>query len=338
MPITPKPAKQKRISVRQAQRMGESLYGAPLQEESRRLARIRFHQAWFRVHVLELFTYGATPGGRRLGSILTVEDGSAGRNFASSEALELYRSRRSSGWGLEPVRCERHMTSSQTLTVNVAALLHEDLEESVRVLAAIAGREDFVSIDSIHLEYAPPNPSQHLGDKSRIDLMIGVTTRAGNEFVAMEIKYADRFNSRAIDLRTDAYRGLIEAAGLWHSKVSLEPRSATNQLLRCHALATSLSLVSFDHSDTTLILVTLDDDDLATAIAEKYSQTLLDPKRFVHLSWAEFLERFLTAERRTGIARALHDRYIGWDLSEPAWLSMTFETSGSQASPAGVTG
>lgn len=321
-----KPPNQKRITTRQAQLMGESVYGAPLREESRRLARIRFHQAWFRVHVLRILTHGSTPSGRGLGSILTVEDGNLGRNFASSQALELYRSRRSSGWGLEPGRCERHMTSSQTLTVNVAALLHEDLEESARVLAAITGREDFVSIDSIHLEYAPPSPRQHLGDKSRIDLLIRVVTRTGNEFIAMEIKYADRFNSRAIDLRNDSYFRLIEAAGVWYSNVSLEPRSATNQLLRCHALATSLSLVSFGHSETTFILLTLDDDDLATAIAAEYSQDLLDPTRFVHLSWTEFFAHFLTSDDRTGLARRLHDRYIGWDLSESAWRSMTVET------------
>lgn len=326
MHTTRMPAQQKRITPRQAQLMGESVYGAPLREESRRLARIRFHQAWFRVHVLEIFTYGATPSGRRLGSILTVEDGNGGRNFASSQAFELYRSRRNSGWGLEPVRCERHMTSSQTLTVNVAALLHEDLEESARVLAAVAGRKDFVSIDSIHLEYAPSSPSQHLGDKSRIDLLISVVTRTGHEFIAMEIKYADRFNSRAIELRNDSYFRLIEAAGVWCPTVSLEPRSPTNQLLRCHALATSLSLVSFDHPETTFILLTLDDDDQATAIAAGYRQDLLDPARFVHLGWAEFFDYFLSREGRTRVARELHDRYIGWDLSEPAWRSITSET------------
>lgn len=327
MLTTPKPANQKRITASQALRMHDSVYGAPLQEESRRLARVRFHQAWFRVHVLGLIAFGSTPSGKRLGSILTIEDGNAGRNFVSGEACELYRSRRSAGWGLEPVRCERHMTSSQTLTVNLAALLHEDLEVSMRVMAAITGREDFVSIDSIHLEYAPASPSQHLGDKSRIDLLIGIATRAGNEFIAMEIKYADRFNSRAIDLRTDPYIELIEASNVWGSKVSLEPRSATNQLLRCHALATSLSLVSFGHTDTTFILLTLDDDDLATVIAEEYSGNLMDPTRFIHLKWTNFFEQFQAVNDRSGLARRLRGRYVDWDLSEPAWRSLT-ETCG----------
>lgn len=319
----------RRLNKLETTLMASTAYGPPLKDEARRFARIRFHQAWYRVHILGISSYGTTPRGRELGSVLTVQDGDTGVNFTSRSALALYRSRRAAGWGVEPVRCERHMTSSQTLTINVAALFQEAPEETIQLLVQATGRRDWVSIASIDLEYAPPRPSLHLGDKSRIDLLISVKTRTGSELVALEIKYMDRFNSRAVNLRTEPYREIMKSSGVWNENMDLEPRSLTNQLLRCHALATSVSRAEFNQTKTTFILLTLREDHAANSIADMYRRGLSEPERFIHLHWEDFLGTFQSVATKKGTrdtAERLQRRYVRWEDSESVWQSFTAES------------
>lgn len=71
--------------------------GPQSSSDSSLMARVRFHQSWFRYHVLKLADFGCTRGGRPIGSILTTSDGERGKNFVTPEAHALFRIRHQEG-------------------------------------------------------------------------------------------------------------------------------------------------------------------------------------------------------------------------------------------------
>jgi hypothetical protein len=285
--------------------------------------RARFHQSWYRAAVLQR-EYGVLDGsGRSLGSVLTHEDGRAGWNFTTPGAHRLYRLRRMAGWGVEPGRCERYLTSSQALTLNLFGLLGTEGGWLADVLAEVLRRDDIAAVIDTEIEYALPSPSRFLGDKSRVDALIRIATGAGPLCLVVEVKYLDRFNSRKLDLRgNEAYSRLAEASGIWDITQEGFYASAVNQLVRCHAVGASIQQAAGIPSMPILLLLHHPDDRSALSIAAKYRAVLAEETSFLTCGLDRFVAAMMvTAPTAHRVAEVvdLRRRYLELDESEEWW-------------------
>lgn len=275
------------------------------------LRRVRLHQSWYRAAVLGLPRWGSTRGrsARELGSVLTDDDAAAGLNFGSPSAFSLYETRHAEGWGIDP-RCSAYMTSSQALTVNLFGLLGQDDAWLLECVNTWLGRSDLRRIESVGLEFAPARRSLHLNDQTRIDALVVAAGDSGTEVIAIEVKYADRFNSRLVDISTSPYRGLAERAGLWADAARVLGGRRVNQLARVHALAASYSLSLGISTPASLLVLSHETDASAADVVEEY-RPLVDGRLVHHTSLRDACRSVVDAAppRHGAAARDLDLRY-----------------------------
>ncbi|MCX2714124.1 PGN_0703 family putative restriction endonuclease [Mycolicibacterium sp. J2] len=300
--------------------------GPQLSGESGLARRVRFHQSWYRAVILGRSGFGATASAvrRPLGSILTDDDARAGLNFTSPAASRLFRDRHAEGWGLDPLRCIKYLTSSQTLTLNMFGLFAEAPEWFARVLRDVLQRPNISSIKWMKIEYAPLRRSRYLGDSTRVDVLVLLATRTGDELLVIEIKYSDRFNSRTVNIDRPTYRQLASAHVLWADVDTVLQTSAVNQLARCHALAMAVSddLAPNRNRPPSVVVLHHEFDQRALDIVKKYQALQHDPSLIQALSLRAFVSALVTHARSSEqrfAARALELRYISEVESQEAW-------------------
>ena len=203
--------------------------------------------------------------------MLSDPDAAAGLNFISAAAIDLYDTRREAGWGIDP-RCASHMTSSQALTINLFGVLRQHDGWLLECLNTWLGRSDLSCIEAVELEFAPPRRSLHLNDQTRIDALIVAVGQSGAEVVAIEVKYADRFNSRLVDIATPSYQELARRSGLWREPRLVLTDRRVNQLARIHALATSHGLSAGMSAPASLVVLAHELDDVASDVVDEYKR------------------------------------------------------------------
>ncbi|MFF0385192.1 PGN_0703 family putative restriction endonuclease [Streptomyces sp. NPDC004286] len=295
--------------------------------ESGNRARIRFHQSWYRRHILKLPRYGNTEphsGGRPRGSILHPEDAEAGKNFTTLSAENLYRTRRREGWGVDPIRCTGYLTSSQALTINLLAPLKEDPEWAARSISGLICMK-INQVTKMDVEFAPQRRSLHLGDMTRLDAWIHLETESGPLGLAVEVKYSDRFNSRHLNVSENPkYQALANETGLWDLSGRKSQSRPVNQLLRCHALAADLWLTTHKGGELPTILVLHHPgDQSAPKTAELYREALNRPDLMKVASLDQLVSQMrmtATSKYQRTVARTLRIRYLGHELSEASWM------------------
>jgi hypothetical protein len=249
------------------------------------IRRVRLHQSWYRAAVLGLTRWGSTRGrsAKELGSVLTDGAVAAGLNFGSPSAFRLYETRHSEGWGIDP-RCSAYMTSSQAMTINLFGLLGQDDAWLLECLKTWLGRPDLRRVESVELEFAPARRSLHLNDQTRIDVLVVAAGDLGTEVIAVEVKYADRFNSRLVDISTSPYRELARRAGLWADAAKVLGGRRVNQLARVHALAASYSISLGVSAPASLLVLSHEMDASAADVVEEYRMLVDGPLvHHVHL-------------------------------------------------------
>lgn len=289
--------------------------------EPRFSRRVRVHQAWYRAAVLGLAGYGATrpPGERPLGSILSDQDSRQRVNFLSDDSSICFDERRSKGWGIDPVRTLAYLTSSQALTLNLFAPLAAEPRWLAAVLSALApSSPSLTSIDSVELEYFAPRPSEALGDRTTIDVLINARRGETPIVVAVETKLGDRFNSRRVATGS-AYTQLHH---LWHAP-SIALQHETSQLARVHALAEHVSRSRNGSTEpATLLLIHHDDDPNVSRTADAYAATVKRPESFIAVPLSEFLVAMRSGSEQASegaLVTALSLRYVEHARSEPVW-------------------
>lgn len=286
------------------------------------LRRLRREQARYRAEVLCLPTWGSTPQGRPIGSILDAAAAAAGLNFTSGAARRLYEQRRLAGWGVDPTRITAHMTSSQALLFNLFGIFDSDFPWLTRTVAQVLERSDIDAVVAIHVEHAPQRLSDYLNDHTIIDGLIEIATESGPELVALELKYADRFSSRRVRFDGNPrYAELALNRDIWSVPLSELAAPRFNQLTRVHALAERIAEVNYaDHTPCTLVVLSHPDDETASAGVSAYRKLTTVPSRVRHVS----LESALSAIERTAmecgqrVAR-VRDRYLPANDTAPAF-------------------
>ncbi len=297
----------------------------PRLSEPKQSRRARFHQAWYRAERLGITTWGSTPQGRPLGSILPPAAADAGSNFTTESARQLFLQRRQQGWGVDPVRMTSHMTSSQALLVNLLGPLGARPSWLLTTLARVLRRDDLRDLVRWEVEFAPPARSRYLGDMTRLDAFFVVDTAAGLEAIVLELKYTDRFSSRRLDLANNLqYRELANAAQIWHDADAAFADGDVSQLLRCHALGARTLAVDYESLSTTILLLAHPSDGDAACTLSRYRAHLTRTESAAHVALDEFLRTAAAAARspqELADVSELGTRYLRHDLSEPLWLA-----------------
>lgn len=303
-----------------------SPYGLLPARESGWRARLRFHAAWFHRTILEPNRdYGREASGA-YANCLSPELASAGKNFVSNEAWSRYQIRRTEGWGVEPERCTSNLLSSQALTLNLFGTLAEHPIWHARVLGRVLGWSPGEVTDT-RIEYAPAYPSQHFGDKTRIDALVDWQGDSGRRLVAVEVKFADRYVSRVIDIcDNQAYRKFWAQSQRWDN-VDNTPR--INQFFRIHGLAESISIseeVERSIWSPHFLLIHHDMDPVAHRVIEEYRATLNKEHRISATSlplstFIRTMAELAQSDMQREVCALLELRYVSLHRSESAWSS-----------------
>jgi hypothetical protein len=312
-----------------ASRLAAAFLGPLPQSDSGFMRRVRVHQAWYRATVLGIDRFGTIAGSEQpCGSVLAPEDANAMLNFHGTDSVEIYQARRVTGWGVDPVRCTRYMTSSQTLTFNMLGSASRRPNECADLFNQLLGRGDLSRLERAEFEFSPVGTPYWLGDRTLLDALLWFTTvNGGQQVVAVETKLADRFSTR----RTDAmggpiYRSLNRTRPIWRSLRSSLEDGRTRQLTRCHALAQSVQLHDGGDAGSAAALVVLvhPEDETAAEAGRLYRSRLKRRGDAAILGWDRFL-RVSTETRAIDVVMCdvLSKRYVDLSGSGDVWRTLS---------------
>jgi len=296
--------------------------------DNRFAARMRFHQSWYRRHVLNL-PPGPNPAARGTvyGNMLQPEDGMQGYNFLSAATHSFAEERLHEAQGMvEPNRLRNNLLSSQPMCFNLLAPLAQDLDLASRLLTGLPGLPDSLRVTEVKVEYAPPK-EQHLNDNTAFDAWIEYERDPDvRGFVGIETKLTEPFSQAeyAFDERYARWRHRPQ----WWWRPGAEEEFSDkrfNQLWRNHLLAFSVLYQPQKVYQEGFCAVVYHTEDVAcTKAIETYrlqlepwaQSTLLDwPLGDVVERWAALLE----GRNQREWLNAFRLRYLDLEASRPAW-------------------
>src|SRR3954468_21692302 len=210
--------------------------------DSRRTARYRLLQSWYREQVLhaEYGEYRVNGGTRPLSSLLALHDvvERPGLNFlshnASVYALERADIVQASGGAVDKARLARNMLSSMPMTFSIFGELRSREDRGLDVVRAFLDPHA-VQVEQMECLWRPA--VDVLGDRSGFDAAVITQRQDGSRhLVGVEVKYTEHFNRTIYN--SDGYRQVHEYSG-WFRPGTARPllRPATNQLWRTSLLA-----------------------------------------------------------------------------------------------------
>lgn len=301
-------------------------FGPQVPSDNALVARLRWHQSWYRSEVLRL-PCGTGPNAgsaRALGSMLTVEDGAAGRNFLTPAIAELARRRVAEGTGVvEPFRLFHNLLSSQPMCFNLFGPLAADLDLATRLLQAML--PDVREVTRVALEWSPTPPAEYLNDRTAFDAFIEYRD-ADDRLCAIgvETKLSEPFSQAVYD--GEPYRRWMRQPDApWRSPT--EERTGDprwNQLWRDHLLAIAVrDHARSPYADARLLVVHHPTDTACVAALAGY-RALLRPNddSLVALPLDQLLDAWAGAPNPPEVRRWLDDfrvRYLDLWRSEDGW-------------------
>jgi hypothetical protein len=269
------------------------------------------------------------PSTRELGSMLTREDGAAGRNFLAPELFKLALARIAEKTGtVDEFRLLHNMLSSQPMCFNLFGYLELNLDLATRALAALDS--DVERVTEVRMEYAPEPAAEYLNDRTAFDAFVAYERKGGGKgFFGIETKLTEKFSQKEYD--TPAYRRWLEVpAAPWRLEAADElPRMAHNQLWRNHLLAFSLQHLSDEYETGTVAVVGHPLDEELTETIAGYRESLKEPDCLrvwpVDRVIAAAETAVETPEQREWL-EAFKVRYLQLELSDEDWR--TFRQGG----------
>ena len=242
--------------------------------DSRRTARYRLLQSWYREQVLnaDYGDYRVNGGTRPLGSLLALQDvvQRPGLNFltrtAGRYALERADIVQASGGAVDKARLARNMLSSMPMTFSIFGELRAREDRGLDVVRELLDPLA-VSVELMECLWRPA--VDVLGDRSGFDAAVITRRRDGSRhLVGVEVKYTEPFNRTIYN--SDGYRQVHEYSGWFHpgtARPLLGP--ATNQLWRTSLLAAACAQreVMGVRSASVVVMCLAEDPDAARALA-----------------------------------------------------------------------
>lgn len=297
--------------------------------DSQFMRRVRIHQAWYRTKVLGVSAYGTLAvSGQPCASVLPDAAAAQHLNFVGQDAVDRYLERRRRGWGVDPIRCTKYLTSSQTLTFNMLAQAVARPEECARLFNRLLNRSDLELLESSAFEFAAQGTRYGLGDRTLVDMLLRFRTSNGSlQVVVVETKLADRFSTRRTSATSGAlYLALAGRSALWTDFEAAVSDNRTRQLTRCHALAQSVQEHEEESVRHAVLLVLKHPEDRAGGRCVSDYAGYIAPKAFVVRTWDEYLSCARSAQAlEESMTQELNRRYVDLGWSELAWRA--FEES-----------
>lgn len=291
-------------------------------------ARMRFHQSWYRRHVLGLRP-GPNPAahGALYGSQLTLSDAEAGGNFLNPAIYAAAERRLAAGpGGVEAQRLRANLLSSQPMCFNLWAPLADDLALATRLVRALPGLPSDLTITGVAFEFAPDR-TLHLNDASAFDVFLEYSLPDGRRgFVGVETKLTEPFSPERYGF-DERYSRWLAGEGWWWlpGAESSFDNSSYNQLWRNHLLAFAMLRQPDATYAEGYCAVVYPTGDKACAEAIAAYRPLLRPEGApTLLVWqleavvAAWTGRLETTDERAWLA-AFHLRYLDLPASEAAW-------------------
>jgi len=302
--------------------------------DSRFMRRVRLHQAWYRTEVLGVSAYGTLAvSGQPCASVLPDAAAERHLNFVGQEAIDRYLDRRQQGWGVDPIRCTKYLTSSQTLTFNMLAQAVARPEACAKLFNRLLKRSDLELLESSVFEFAAQGTRYGLGDKTLLDMLLRFRTCDGSlQVVALETKLADRFSTRRTSATGGAkYVALAGRSALWSDFDAAVRDNRTRQLTRCHALAQSVQEYDGPSGRHAVLLVLMHPEDHAGGRSVSNYAGHLAAEALVVRTWDEYLSAARSAQAlEDPLNEELNRRYVDLAWSAPAWRA--FEESSQSPS------
>ena len=251
--------------------------------DTRRTARYRLLQSWYREQVLhaDYGEYRVNGSSRPLGSLLAVDDVVARPwlNFltpaAATYAIDRARIVQASGGSIDKARLARNMLSSLPMTYSIFGELRSFPDRGLDVVRAFLDPHA-VQVEVMECSWRPA--VDVLGDRSSFDAAV-VTHRSdgSRHLVGVEVKYTEPFNRTIYN--SDGYRQVHEYSGWFHpgtARPLVGP--TTNQLWRTNLLAAACVQrdVMGVSSASVVVMCLGEDPDAARALAG-VSAALRDP-------------------------------------------------------------
>jgi hypothetical protein len=242
--------------------------------DSRRTARYRLLQSWYREQVLnaEYGEYRVNGGTRPLGSLLALHDvvDRPGLNFLTTNAA-MYALERTdivqvSGGPVDKARLARNMLSSMPMTFSIFGELRAREDRGLDVVRAFLDPQA-ASVELMECLWRPA--VDVLGDRSGFDAAV-ITERddGSRHLVGVEVKYTEQFNRTIYN--SDGYRQVHEYSG-WFRPGTARPLlgPATNQLWRTSLLAAACAQrqIMGVTSASVVVMCLAEDPDAARALA-----------------------------------------------------------------------
>ena len=263
--------------------------------DSRRTARYRLLQSWYREQVLnaEYGEYRVNGGTRPLGSLLALHDvlERPGLNFLTREAagyaLERADIVQASGGSIDKARLARNMLSSMPMTFSIFGELRARTDRGLDVVRAFLDPHA-VAVEVMECVWRPA--IDLLGDQSAFDAAV-ITQRANGSrhLVGIEVKYTEPFNRTIYN--SDGYRQVHEYSGWFHpgtARPLLGP--STNQLWRTSLLAAACAKHGvMGVSSASVVVMCLGEDPDASRALAGLSAALLDPREHCRIVSLEAL-------------------------------------------------
>jgi hypothetical protein len=286
-------------------------------EESEFKKRVRIHQGWWRMNVLN-----EKPGeyprnhDKRLCSTILNGEGTK-KNFLTNnvrQALEaILNQRKVEGKGMmERSRLFNNLLSSQPLCFNFFGELMFDRGLALKILKN--WWSDLTEVIKVIFEYAPIE--NYTNDNSAFDVAFEVMEGDKKGLIGMECKYTDTFSATVYD--KPAYRDIFKSSTSFTGSYDSLISGNFNQLFRNQLIAESLiQNKKFDFVRTGLFCYEKDQN--AIEIAHKFRQLLQSHETFQVITYQDFIEKVqkldLTWEQREW-TMLLWARYCGIELSK----------------------
>jgi hypothetical protein len=263
--------------------------------DSRRTARYRLLQSWYREEVLnaEYGDYRVNGGTRPLGSLLAVQDvmTTPGLNFLSRRAARYALDRaalvQASGGSIDKARLARNMLSSLPMTFSIFGELRARADRGLDVVRAFL--DPFaVEVDVMECTWRPA--VDVLGDRSAFDAAVITRHEDGSRhLVGVEVKYTEQFNRTIYN--SDGYRQVHDYSGWFHpgtARPLVGP--ATNQLWRTSLLAAACAHHGvMGVSTASVVVMCLGEDPDATRALAGLSAALREPEQHCRIVSLESL-------------------------------------------------
>jgi hypothetical protein len=263
--------------------------------DSRRTARYRLLQSWYREQVLKARygDYHVAGGLRPVASLLDVQEviHRPGLNFLTDRAAQYARERAglvvASGGVVDHGRLVRNMLASTPLAFSLVGELRSGLDRGLEAVRAFLDPHA-VGVDLVECLWRPA--VDVLGDNACFDAAV-ITERAdgSRHLIGIDVRYVEPFNRTIYN--SDAYRQMHEQSGWFRPATTrslLGP--STNQLWRLSLLAASCvsTRVCGISSASVAVFGLAEDPGTATAIVGM-SAALREPERHLRFVSLESL-------------------------------------------------